>query len=173
MEVITVFRPGLVTSYVMIRHSGPALPVVTFDADSHLAIWARLRDIGGWRLAWTSASPTGSGPEGSSPNEFSSGRASLCLSFLLFCSMRLSHVPLDASAPARLLVSPRTKDCDELPRARPGDGRMPAPPEPPRGVRQMKSNKLNQASRPPPPHKSRASPCSVRFPSPPWRREPA
>ena len=64
--------------------SGESAHFLLLETETHLAIRHRLRDIALWRLAWTSASPTGSGPEGSSPNEFFSGRVSLCFSDFRF-----------------------------------------------------------------------------------------
>src|SRR5207245_9401233 len=54
-----------------------------------LAFSRRAADIraGGWR--WTSHSPTGSGPEGSSPNERGSGRSSASHSLMQTAATRV------------------------------------------------------------------------------------
>src|ERR1700745_4341320 len=58
--------------------------------------------MGGWR--WTSHSPTGSGPEGSSPNERGSGRSSASHRFLRIQPLRL-YEEASAAEATRLNLS--------------------------------------------------------------------
>src|SRR6185312_9709409 len=67
-------RPHLLGVRVSLVLSFPAHRAGADAPTCFLALPGRYKRPGGWR--WTSHSPTGSGPEGSSPNERGSGRSS-------------------------------------------------------------------------------------------------